>query len=238
MNYTNENILSNPNIVNEMTTEDITQYKITYFHKQVKSRPLIDKRLKHLKHLKLYNERLDRAYECIDAVWLMIQGFLTHSNPEDRVHRYGRHVSNGLHDMPHIWTGYESLNSIKRRKANKKYNPTDEHFYPRQYAGEHIMRQAIILGDGWDRCTLAKLAYKFCRTNRVTKEENKDLEPYQKTDTFTYPKSSYRNAKIELEKVRKGQDTYDPIFKELIESLEQKTVSHNSSSINTPRKTI
>lgn len=219
MNYTTENIEENPAIVNEMTTEDIAAFKQYYLNKRISVRPLIEKRTAELKRLEIYAKRMNYTYEHIEAIWFMIKGMLDHHDPISRIPRFGRLIGNGIHDMPHMWTGFESVESIKSRKEKQGYCPTDEHFYPRQYAGEYIMRRAIRDGDEFTMKTLARLLYKFCRVNKVTKQENNRLTQYQKADTFSYPKRSYRQAEITLEKVGKGKDMYESIFRELMDIL-------------------
>ena len=219
MNYTNENIEKNPSIVSQMSMEDICVWKEQNLRKRLPIRPLIEQRIVDIKQQQIYAGRMNRVYEHVECIWFMIQGMLSHHDPKNRLRLFGRLIGNAIHDMPHMWTGLESVESLDARKNKTGYVPTDEHFYPRQFAGEFIISEAIRDSENFTTKKLAELLFKFCRVHKVTREENRRLERHQKADTFTCPKLSYTQAEIVLEKVRDTEDSYEKIFTEIIELL-------------------
>ena len=219
MIYTDENIQADPTIVETMSQCDVDNFYSQYKHKRIISRQFVNQRQRDIKDAEIYAKMMNNAYEHIECIWFMLQGMLNHHDPEHRINRFGRLIGNAIHDMPHIWTGMESRESIKMRMHSKKYNHTDEHFYPRKYAGETILTAAILYGEKFTMATLANLLFKFCHVHRVTGSENKLLERFQKTDVFNTPEEAYQLAGIELEKVTDKEDKYESVFQEIISLL-------------------
>ena len=133
-------------------------------------------------------------YTRIHTIWMA-----THD--DDIAHYHARSVGNDIHDLPSVWTGYESEASIASKGKNG-YTHSNEHFYPRQYAGAQIVKH-IIEHQGIGFTKLLELLDKFRQVHRVTPTENRSLMKYQAVESFVDPETSYDQAGIKLVKVDK-----------------------------------
>lgn len=114
----------------------------------------------------------------------------------------GRNIGNSIFDLPSVFTGYESIASIKMRELHvSKYSPTLEHFKPRQWRGEQIAEMICTMIQNNSELTFHNFAteiYESCFVHKVTKEENLRLVEYQKSHKFISSEQSYHDAGIEL----------------------------------------
>ena len=82
-----------------------------------------------------------------------------------------------------------------------------------------VLQAALLYEEKFTMQTLAKLLYKFCHVHKVTKEENKKVEVFQKPNVFNTPEEAYELAGIELQERCSEEHAYGPVFKEIIELL-------------------
>lgn len=112
-----------------------------------------------------------------------------------------RTIGNSLFDMTPIWSGYKSKALIAAELIDPKTKKCAEHYYPRQLAGwriiEHILRYK-----GIKKAKLIELVRIFNQVHYTTAAENTKLVPYQKYGVFTTPEESYKQAGVELIKVK------------------------------------
>lgn len=112
-----------------------------------------------------------------------------------------RTIGNSLFDMNATWSGYKSKELIAAEAINPKAKKCAEHFYPRQVAGwrivEHIIRYGSI-----SKQKLIEMINVFCQVHYTTSDENSRLVPFQKYGIFISPEHSYREANVELVKVK------------------------------------
>jgi len=127
-----------------------------------------------------------------------------HSLTDEMIRYHGRSVGNDIHDLSRIWTGYESEESIAQKMV-LGYKHCDEHFWPRQYAGEYIVK-CVCLNAGISFEYLVTLLNKFRQVHRVTPEENRRLMKYQHTSVFTTPEDAYEQAGVILIKQKDTKD--------------------------------
>lgn len=117
---------------------------------------------------------------------------------------HGRSLGTSLFDLTYLHSGYESKKSVEQRKMQKGYEPTAEHYYPRQWAGELMVRHIETFGGITFKQFLA-YADTFRQIHWVTKQENKILERSGQNSTeFDSWQECYERAGIELLKVRPG----------------------------------
>lgn len=219
--FTLEELTEQPSLIGTMNLEQIEQFKKDYYRKRIPIRKLLNEREHDIRAAISHNEKLNKLYGHIFSLYYRIQGALMQPGVENFIPNHGRSVGNTIHDITSIWSGLESKESVIRRANAKengeKYDHCEEHFWPRQWAGETIMEAALMYKDKFDLCMLTKLLYKFCHVHRVTKEENRRLMEHQGVHVFESPEEAYARAGIELEQV--GDYKHDPVFVELIEIL-------------------
>lgn len=112
-----------------------------------------------------------------------------------------RTIGNSLFDMSAIWSGYKSKELIKAEASNPKAKKCAEHFYPRQVSGWRIVEH-MIRYRGISKSKLIQLIEVFTQVHYTTPEENTRLVPYQKYGVFISPEHSYKEANVELVKVK------------------------------------
>ena len=108
----------------------------------------------------------------------------------------GRVVSICLFEISTIYSGYAS----KQALLDKYYRGLpwcEDHLYPRQYAGESLLK-FFLTQQRVDEDLLISKIIPFCQVNRVTPEENRQLVPFQKSAIFTTPEVAYEQVGIEL----------------------------------------
>lgn len=143
-------------------------------------------------------KRGEKTLRKITALFQRISTLHTYEITDEMIRYHGRSIGNDIHDLPVHWTGWESEQSISQHA--KGYKHCNEHFWPRQYAGEQIVKH-IIENNGIEFDDLFEMLLKFRRVHRVTSEENRRLMKFQSAYTFTDPNTSYNQAGIKLVKV-------------------------------------
>lgn len=112
-----------------------------------------------------------------------------------------RTIGNSLFDMNATWSGYKSKELLAQEIIDPKTKKCAEHFYPRQVAGwrivEHIVRYGSI-----SKKKLIEMIEVFIQVHYTTSDENTRLVPYQKYGAFISPEHSYKQAGVELVKVK------------------------------------
>ena len=115
--------------------------------------------------------------------------------PEDIQHS-GRVLSVCIYEMTTIYSGYASKQALLDRKY-RKMDWCEDHLYPRQYAGESLLK-SFLSQQRVDEDLLISKVLQFCQVNRVTSEENRLLIPFQKSSIFTTPERAYEQVGIQL----------------------------------------
>lgn len=164
-----------------------------------------NQRYTELKQRELLNDRKEKIIRIIRACHHRLSHLHEFEQTPDLVQHHARNVSNDIHDLPVIWTGYESKLSLIKRESSL-YKPRKEHFFPRQWAGEKIVRETL-KHEPITLQLLFSMFFMFCHVHQVTKEENDRLRPFQRPEVFEYDDSndwlkfasaSYQNANITL----------------------------------------
>ena len=155
-----------------------------------------------------------------------IHGRIRHIHQQPNTHEYivkhGRSIANDLHDLPFIFSGFESEASIAAANdeiTGKRYSPCFDHYYPRLLAGVRIAKCVHQLKYDFTHATLVKMVHEFSHVHKVTSEENTRLRPFQRLDTFVSPEDAYNKAGIKLVQVK----DYEPhlVYLDLIDILTQ-----------------
>jgi len=187
------------NCWNRMTPLQLERFEDKFYariekmaQREIRSQEEKDKRdlRKTNKRLK-YTRKVFAMYTRIHTIWVA-----THD--DDIAHYHARSIGNDIHDLPTIWTGLESEASIAS-KGTKGYSHSNEHFYPRQYAGLQIVKH-IIEHKGINFTRLLEFLDKFRQVHHVTPEENRKLMKYQSAYVFSTPEIAYKQAGIVLVK--------------------------------------
>ena len=131
------------------------------------------------------------------VLWTQIKSFQSEPYTIELVKHFGRHIGNALHDMPRVWTGFCSVSALAEIEKYGISSKTNEHFVPRQYAGQNIVEQAART-KVYSMEDMANSLMEVTRVHWVTAEENSRLQQYQGADVFTDWKSTYAKANIEL----------------------------------------
>lgn len=112
-----------------------------------------------------------------------------------------RTIGNSLFDMSATWSGYKSQELIDQEAIDPKAKKCAEHFYPRQVSGwrvvEHMVRYGSI-----SKSKLIEMIEVFTQVHYTTPAENTRLVPYQKYGVFISPEHSYKQAAVDLVKVK------------------------------------
>lgn len=153
------------------------------------------------KNLYTKNERHSKFLKKANS-WYKFFKYVDFSDTEEsEIPTLGRFIGTNLYEFPFLFSGYESKESLIRREWDKRYRPTDEHFYPRQIAGEIIVVH-IMLNQYIEFNELLNYVNVFRQVHKVTPEENNKLVySGQKSSEFISPEVCYQNAGIELIKV-------------------------------------
>ena len=119
----------------------------------------------------------------------------------DELNILARTIGNSLFDMTAKWSGYKSKELIAQEKKDPSTKKCAEHFYPRQVAGWYIV-QHLVRYKGMSKAKLIDFIMMFNQIHYTTSEENTRLVPFQKSGIFTTPEHAYKQAGVELIKVK------------------------------------
>jgi hypothetical protein len=180
-----------------------------HYKKEAEFQARFDKFHTQLKHIHRY------VVMCATSLLEMTPGTVEYSHELDVAIR---NVGNKIHDLTKVYTGLISFEAWRRKKLDKTYDPTFEHYYPRSViGGEDIIAQAMILiskNGGIDLKDMLKVIYECSQGNKTTAEENrKVLPPYQQIDTFISPQQTYLSGEITL--VREQPFEMPRVWKEI-----------------------
>lgn len=188
------------------TTKELDDLKNEFKHIHSKEYHAFRKqRYAELKQQEITKDRKDKIIRIIRACHHRLSHLHEYDQTIDLIQHHARNVSNDIHDLPVIWTGYESKLSLLKRESSL-YKPRKEHFFPRQWAGEKIVRETLKHRPISLRL-LFSMFFMFCHVHYVTKEENDRLRPFQRFDKFEFNDSndwlkfastSYQKAGIAL----------------------------------------
>ncbi len=135
-----------------------------------------------------------------------------------------RQIGNFIFDISAIWTGYESEALTKLREEDPDVKECNEHFFPRQRAGEFIAKSYLHN----DQMTLSRfytLINRFRLTHKTTSDENDALRKAQRRNKSLFNwRKNYADAGVVLQK-RESRPflltTYRrQVIKELLSALE------------------
>lgn len=112
-----------------------------------------------------------------------------------------RTIGNSLFDMSATWSGYKSNTLIQEELTNPKTKRCAEHFYPRQVSGWRIVEHMVRYGS-ISKSKLIEMIEVFTQVHYTTSAENSRLVPFQKYGVFISPEHSYKQANVDLVKVK------------------------------------
>lgn len=214
MIYTNEHVQENPTCIQTMSEYDVDQFIIQYKGKcKITSRAdILQKKKEFVDAAKLVATVKTKKPLIMKRV-KKIMYFLSYPDATNDIWGLGRTISNEIHDLPKIWSGYQSQSSIDTGKF------VYEHFYARQNAGEFVVEEYIRLGDDFTISYLVELLQKFCSVHKATKQENEDLKKEQTKEGLFEWKKSYKAAVSKMVKVRDEPHLYTLVFTEILVDL-------------------
>ena len=149
-----------------------------------------------------YNEQLDIIYDMCLAV-------RNRKLTEYGRRKAGRMIGTLIFELPFRFIGWKSKSYMEARTFKKMTDgttlaPTHEHVYPRQFDGEFLLCHMQTMG-GMSRETFSKYIDIFRQTAHVLKQENMNLEQYQKAHRFISPEAAYLAAGVEVVQCEGGQ---------------------------------
>lgn len=210
-------------LINKMTVDQLEAVKEEIAGRRCpKIRQLIQDRYRTLRHI----DRIYSLFVHIDTIHGRVRYIHEQPDTHEYIVRHGRAIANDLHDLPFVFSGYESEASIEAshvaKKAGRKYEPCFDHFHPRLLTGIRIVKHIHTLKHDFSHAILTKMLYEFSHVHKVTSEENTRLRPFQRIDTFVSPEDAYSKANIKLVQVK----DFEPhkVYLDLIDLL---TVSPN-----------
>lgn len=160
------------------------------------------KKLRHEKSVKV-------LYLKTSALYHQIKDIANHEDREMCVKYHCRMIGNSIYDLPSIWSGLQSQQSIDTGDV------CVEHYYPRQWSGLQIYN--TILSGELTHLKLVELVYKFTHIHKVTTKENSNLREFQTVDSFIDPEYTYTQADIQLVRVKEYYN--NPVYKDLLKQL-------------------
>lgn len=187
-----------------------------------------DKKLAKLQQVQQHGRRTAKITKQIQAMYDRISALKGIGRTTELIQEHSRSISNDLHDFPKMWTGLESVESIRRRNANPNYRYCLEHFWPRQCSGIIIMESLFELPN-FSILTLAEYILRVSRVHVVTPEENDKLKIAQRPTRFLShcnPGIPYTNAGIILTRSDKTlplwniTKLYDNVWKDVITGIQ------------------
>lgn len=143
-------------------------------------------------------------------IYIQLRDIADHADTytERSIQFAGRLIGTQIFELPSTYTGYASEQALIQAY---RYGPTawcEDHIFPRQVAGEMLVRQAIERRTV-DPDDVASMLHQFTQVNRVTSDENQWLIQYQRRDVFTTWQEAYKKAGIVVLEWEKGGRTDD-----------------------------
>lgn len=126
-----------------------------------------------------YQNRLIILNRNVRGIWLMVH-HLRYGTVGADVHPViARNIGSAIFDMPHQWTGYQTIDSIGMNSRER----CNEHFYPRQWAGELVLNY-VLQNNGITINRLYDLCQVLIQVHYTTREENNRLEVFYRKTPF------------------------------------------------------
>lgn len=135
---------------------------------------------------------------------------------EEGFNVHARQLGNAIYDLPFLWTGYQSQESLETG------DKTNEHFYPRLLAGQQILKFIFEHG-GIMMHELRSFFEVFRQVHYTTVNENQKLKKVQDTKTFTDWQSTYKEMCSPLVCVEDKGDVLT--FEKVLESLKKERIN-------------
>lgn len=152
-----------------------------------------------------------------DKVWVLAANLMDAYNVQSydrKLARYGEHamgeltlqsgrsVSNDIHDLPVIYSGFISKKLVDKKTGFRKspWKPSKEHFYNRGRSGKDIVKK--LHAGALTFVQLVSLLDKYRQVHLITSKENRKLQQIQKK----YPTLSH----VEHQKLAKVVLVPDP----------------------------
>jgi len=138
-----------------------------------------------------------------DVLYRLLSGIRTHVRTMSyyELNVLARTIGNSLFDMSATWSGYKSHDLVAEELINPKTKKCAEHFYPRQVSGWRIVEHMIRYGS-ISKSKLIEMIEVFTQVHYTTPAENTRLVPFQKYGVFISPEHSYKQANVDLVKVK------------------------------------
>lgn len=117
------------------------------------------------------------------------------------IEEYGRMFGNLIHDIPYKWSGYASIEAIRKKRENKRYKPSADHYNSRQRCGQELVYLILKYTD--ERKVppadkVLKIINKSIKVHYVLREQNTNVRPFMAKGMS--PGRAYRKAGIRLRK--------------------------------------
>lgn len=138
-----------------------------------------------------------------DVLYRLLSGIRAHIRTMTyyELNVLARTIGNSLFDMSATWSGYKSQELINNEVKDPKAKKCAEHFYPRQVSGWRIVEHMVRYGS-ISKPKLIEMIEVFTQVHYTTPTENTRLVPYQKYGVFISPEHSYKQANVDLVKVK------------------------------------
>lgn len=229
MKITTQYVLEHPEEIKHFTADQINETR-TLFHNKRSSilrdvvRPALDARERELNENAKAAETAKNIFRKVKSMWDRVGHLYLIDDAQDHISLHARSISNDLHDVQEIWSGYESVSIVEMREKKGRVPPSmicNEHYYPRQLSGTNIVNKILTSRGSYSFNEFCADVCEACHVHRVTPEENQKLRPYQVLDSFTNPRKSYLLAGVELMKVVEDTSSHlkSRAWRHLLESI-------------------
>jgi hypothetical protein len=203
-----ESLVNEDILICDLSLEDIQRFKTIYYNKRIPLdlRENIKERERFLKRKDIEDAAFKRLQKKLFGMFIRTKSIYEEvpsyfdfgADDFDLVRYHGRNISNDLHDLPGIYTGFESVENQRCQLEDKRYKSVQEHMWPRQWCGEYIVHALLEHGADITIKELVLLVYRFSHVHRVTPVENQLLRKYQRSHEFISPEHTYKEAGIQL----------------------------------------
>ncbi len=150
------------------------------------------------------NERIAKQCTVLSEVILSIRPVYTQADPQQRAlieTMIGAAIWY-LPKPPDAWTGFISLCALQAFHPSSGLEEpkfSEEHLYPRKIAARRLLEDDSLCSVGLTRA----FKNKYGRLHYITPEENKSVQPFQRSEVFLTPEEAYKKAGIVLIEMKK-----------------------------------
>lgn len=135
---------------------------------------------------------MNRKDKCVvNDIYLIINNYVKKGG---HLKYNGRNIGVLIYEHSCTYTGLTSEAALIE-KFNDGNDWCKEHIWPRQLAGEALLKHFTQV-KRVTRPAVAKAILPYTIVNRVTKNENALLKPFQKRRTFVSPETAYKEAGV------------------------------------------